>query len=271
MGITVKKIIELLKIKHSLDLVIEECKTGATWYNFNCSRLDLIAIKRSWKHPNIYGYEIKTSRGDFINDEKWKSYISYCNSFYFVAPPGIIDKNELPPEAGLIITSKNGNKLFKKKNAPLRSIDKIENIMNMFQYILICRSKIVKYNKEMENREYWEKWLEEKDESKELGYKVSKKIKILVNERITKIRVKNEKLEKENERYKFIYDFLRENGFDDYSIKAFTRWDIKNKLKEILIEKKTGIPGGFKEALILAIKQMTIIRELIDKNEKTFG
>ena len=75
---------------------------------------DLLAINKV--NGYITEYEIKISRGDFKNDfkkEKKHKLISDCheykfesklipNYFYYVTPPGLIDKKELPEYAGLI-------------------------------------------------------------------------------------------------------------------------------------------------------------------------
>jgi len=47
----------------------------------------------------IRGYEFKVDRQDFLNEiktEKWKRYLSYCNTFSFVCPKGLIKKSEAP-------------------------------------------------------------------------------------------------------------------------------------------------------------------------------
>ena len=55
-----------------------------------------------WRPGKSWGYEIKVSRGDFLQDKKWKDYLQFCNYFYFLAPKGIIKPDELPKEIGLI-------------------------------------------------------------------------------------------------------------------------------------------------------------------------
>jgi hypothetical protein len=60
------------------------------------------------------GFEFKVSRSDFLADlkprpqryrdtlPKWKSYLKYCNLFYWVSPEGMIQPNEVEPPAGLV-------------------------------------------------------------------------------------------------------------------------------------------------------------------------
>ena len=59
----------------------------------------------------IRGFEFKVSRADFLHEirtGKWKRYLSYCHTFSFVCPKGLIDKSEIPPKVGLLwITTVN--------------------------------------------------------------------------------------------------------------------------------------------------------------------
>jgi hypothetical protein len=92
--VTSGDIIKLLKTKHSEDIFVPECKDGPSGSSF--AMIDAWAMPRSWSHPAVTAYEIKISRSDFVRDNKWQKYLACCNLFYFVAPTGIIDPNELP-------------------------------------------------------------------------------------------------------------------------------------------------------------------------------
>jgi hypothetical protein len=80
-------------------------------------RVDLMVI--DLRTYCVYGYEIKTSRSDFVSDDKWTSYTPFFNYFYFATPPGIIKKTELPDEVGLLEFSGTGNnkRLYQAKKA----------------------------------------------------------------------------------------------------------------------------------------------------------
>ena len=62
-------------------------------------------------HRKIKGYEFKINRSDFLTEirtGKWKRYLTYCHTFSFVCPKGLIDKNEVPSKIGLLwITTAN--------------------------------------------------------------------------------------------------------------------------------------------------------------------
>ncbi len=86
----------------------------STWSYTNLSlgrihediRLDAIMINVERQH--IRGFEFKTSRNDFKSDNKWHKYLKYCNTFTFVCPEGVINKNELPNGIGLVYVSPDG-------------------------------------------------------------------------------------------------------------------------------------------------------------------
>ena len=143
--ITSSDLKNLLRLKYEKDYVcIDECKTGASFGHYRI--IDFWAMKKSWTNPGIIACEIKVNRQDFLADDKWKKYLDYCNEFYFVAPKGIIEKDELPPEAGLLITSTNARLLYCKKKAPFRDVKIPDSI---FRYILMWRASIDKEGKAM--------------------------------------------------------------------------------------------------------------------------
>src|SRR5262249_20060706 len=51
--------------------------------------------------------EIKSCRADFVSDQKWRSYLDYCDAFAFAIGPGF-PRELLPPETGLIIADRFG-------------------------------------------------------------------------------------------------------------------------------------------------------------------
>jgi len=63
-------------------------------------RFDVVGIAKYTRQVRIY--EIKSSRGDFLCDQKWERYLDYCTHFSFVAPAGAIFRWELGRDVGLI-------------------------------------------------------------------------------------------------------------------------------------------------------------------------
>lgn len=250
------KILTLLLRKHSDDLCVPECKTGATWYNPKFQKLDLWVMKKSWTKPWITGYEIKNTRSDFLKDNKWSGYLEYCTDFYLVAPPGVIQPEELPADAGLLVTSKNMTMVYTKRKAVHRNIEIPDSI---FRYILMWRVQITNTRQAGQSmQDYWKAWLAEKDKKKELGWNVSKKIRELVTENITKVEGKNHQLERENERLAEIKNLVKELGITET---YFSTYQVKDKLRAKVKELETGIPDGLSLYLDDAIKNLTLIRE----------
>jgi hypothetical protein len=214
-------------------------------------------MKRSWAHPLSVGYEIKVSRNDFLRDDKWHSYLEYCNTLYFVCPPEIIKPDELSPEVGLLWVSKNGKMLMLKKKAHYREVTIPESF---YQYILMCRVKITASAFTMHDDpdhkyHYWKQWLSEKMEKQDIGNAASKRIQEIVLEKIGRAERDNEKLRSEIEAYKEIREFADSVGFD------FRGWrtahDAKEKIKEIM----SVVPREFIDHVDGAIQGLTKIRE----------
>lgn len=66
-------------------------------------------------------YEIKVSREDFRrdNDEKQSGALAFSDRFYYVTPPGLLTKADLPEWAGLLEC--DGQRLITIRRAPVRS------------------------------------------------------------------------------------------------------------------------------------------------------
>ena len=167
-------LVALLALKHAKDLFVRECKDGPTWTS-NHLRLDAWVLKRSYAQPNIWGYEVKASRSDFLKDDKWPGYLPLCNEFSFVCPSGAIQPEELPEGVGLLWAAKTGTRLFTKRKAPHREI---EPPINLFLYILMSRATIGGDRKTERgvNIEWWTRWLAGQTHAYELGGRVSEKL-----------------------------------------------------------------------------------------------
>lgn len=117
---------------------ITECKTCSTYFPDpqGLLKFDGLAITKSYTKPNIIGYEIKVSRNDFLQDNKWHLYLQYCNEFYFVVPKGLVKKEELPDHVGLIYFNPDTKALRTIKKALYRQI---EEPVGVYKYIIFSR------------------------------------------------------------------------------------------------------------------------------------
>lgn len=235
---TADTILKLLLKKHKNDICVPECKSGQSWTKEKVKIFDLWAMKKSYTNPTAWVYEIKVARQDFLQDNKWQSYLPYCTDFYFVAPTGVIDPAEVPEQAGLLLSSKNGTRLYCKKKAPCRHVE-IPN--SVYKYILMSRTKIVNstyYNNESNQKEYWQQWLDNKQESKALGYNVSAKIRRLYEKNIELVQINQRQLDGKMERLEECRKILKELGFNENNL----GWAYDEKLRQKIAEINEGFP-----------------------------
>lgn len=70
----------------------------------------------------VYGFEIKVSKSDWKREladaDKSAPIQRFCDRWYIVTPPGIVDRAELPKTWGLMEADKEGTKLITKVEAP---------------------------------------------------------------------------------------------------------------------------------------------------------
>lgn len=233
---TEKTIQRLLASRHTKDVFITNVKTGSSW-GVGCQQIDAWAMKRSWAHPLISGYEIKISRGDFMRDEKWREYLHYCNAFYFVCPHGIIQPEELPAEAGLLVVSKGGLRLFTKKKAPHREVTVPEE---MWRHIIMSRTRITRGiggdPEKQTGRERWTEWLKHKKIDRQFGYDVGKALAKKINFEIHEARKKNKQLQNQMKEYADIKAFIEEElgvKLNEYSTESLARKEARRRLEII--------------------------------------
>lgn len=200
-------LIEMLAEKHREDLFVAECKNGPT-HTASHRRLDAWAMKRSWVNWRAYGYEIKHSRGDFRRDEKWRDYLPLCTDFYFVAPKGLLKKDEIPPEAGLM--EPWGSRLIVVKKAPVRDTPLHDGLAT---YVLMCRV-VVKEERTLDRIAYWKEWLEEKAERQTVGHMVARQMRVRYEREVEAVRSENYRLREESNCLKMIAEHAKSLGLD---------------------------------------------------------
>jgi hypothetical protein len=200
--------------------------------------MDAWVMLKQWSSPCCIGYEIKVDRADFLRDEKWPGYLPLCNRFYFVAPPEVIRPEELPPEAGLLRVSNTGAKLYQKKKAPHRDVEIPENL---FRYILMCRAKITPALIESDRLRVYREWLEEKTDTRKLGYAIRGRIGEVMRE----LHFENERLRGENAGFDQLRKILAEAKINNYH-----DWDKASRLqKAIQARLRDVVPPDFDRRL----------------------
>lgn len=154
---------------------ITECKTCSTYFPDPQGLLifDGLAITKSYTKPCITGYEIKISRSDFLQDAKWHLYLQYCNEFFFVVPKGLIKKEELPENVGLIYYNPDTNILRTVKKALYREI---EEPVGVYKYIIFSRLDEDRVPFYESRAEYAEEYLADKSKKRRLGKEFGSKL-----------------------------------------------------------------------------------------------
>lgn len=258
--ITAREILGLLAIRHSGDVFVPECKDGPTQYVRGHSRLDAWTMPRSWAHPACTGYEIKVSRSDFLGDNKWQAYLSLCNLLYFVAPAGVIEKDEVPEGCGLLCVSKNGRMLRVAKKAPHRDVEIPEDL---WRYILMCRANITAPNMNgggVPKAVYWRNWLREKVEKRELGREVSRGLQETFRTRVTKVEAEQKVIEVQMRPLNDAKEILDSIGITLYS------WQDRKSLRETLLKKfYATIPSALHYHVERAARELASFRDTLEK------
>lgn len=176
--ITSKDIKIALKLMHSnrQTYFITECKTCSSYFPDPQGLLifDGLAITKSYTKPCIVGYEIKVSRSDFLQDNKWHLYLQYCNEFFFVVPKGLIKKDELPDNVGLIYYDPNAKR---ELNTVKKSLYRqIEEPVGVYKYIIYSRLEEDRIPFYEDRANYAKDYLEDVAYKKCIGEKLGSKL-----------------------------------------------------------------------------------------------
>lgn len=171
--ITAEDIIALLRSKHAEDVFVPECKNGPTQSvgRGELLKLDAWVMFKSWAHWATLGYEVKVSRSDFEQDQKWIKYLDYCHAFSFVCPGGLIRAGDLPKGVGLIWVSQNGTTLHTKIKPEYHEPD-AGKLQSLMIYVLMARAKVdaeQAKQPEIERLRGMREWVEHAEAKKELA------------------------------------------------------------------------------------------------------
>ena len=183
--VTARDIKIALAKKHQAEFFLTEVKNGPTQYGSNLLIFDAVAIYKSWSRPQIRGYEIKVSRSDFLRDAKYSQYLPYFHEFYFVVPTGLVQRQEVEENIGLIWYNPEKGSLTTKKKAVYRDI---EIDAAMLLYIIMNRLENDRIPFYSEKAEYWRDWLKNKVNNRDLAWHVKSKLLDQVRELESEIR-----------------------------------------------------------------------------------
>lgn len=221
------ELLAALKLRHSSDLFIPECKDGPTQTSSH-RRLDAWVLVKTWSPVTTIGYEIKVSRSDWIRDQKIDHYMMLVHRFFVVAPKGIVQPEELPEGAGLIEAIGNDPRLVTRRQAVRHDIELPDNLLI---YVLMARVKETQEYTPANERELrmgaLRDWTEDRNERERLSYAVNGKIQQKFNEQEARLReIERRMLELDGVRKR-----ICEMGFDPE--KPIDGWAVKERLDRL--------------------------------------
>ena len=161
------EILQVLQQRHKTDLWTTEVKDGPSTM-VQTSRMDGLAIKRSWTHPRFVGYEVKVSRSDFLRDNKWDAYLPLTHQFSFACPWELIMPPELPDAVGLYWATPSG-KLKQVRKPMLRPMQELPTWL--LYYVVISRLDPDRHPFFSSSREYIAAFVDDKAGRRTLGRK----------------------------------------------------------------------------------------------------
>jgi hypothetical protein len=267
-AISASTLLDAIKLRHSTDLVIPECKNGPTQMGSH-RRFDAWVLVRTWSPITMIGYEIKVSRSDWRRDEKLADYQGLCHQLYIVAPKGVVPVEELPESVGLIEAVGDGSRLVTRRKASRREIPLPGELL---VYILMARVAPKQEDdgdwasperRREHNRQQLEQWAKTKSDRRELSYLLSEKIREQFHAQEKAIAAAEER----NKELAGIRARIVELGFNpDESLSA---WRVSSRLSEMA--GKVG--GNLPRLLATTIREMQsahdAIEELVNRAAKS--
>ena len=194
---------------------ITECKTCSTYFPDpqGLLKFDGLAITKSYTKPCIIGYEIKVSRNDFKQDNKWHLYLQYCNEFFFVVPTGLVKKEELPDNVGLIYYNPDTKALRTVKKALYRQI---EEPVGVYKYIIFSKLEEDRLPFYEDKAEYARAYLEDQKDKKYIGHTLGSKMAKDLEEAYKRLEAVRHK-EADIERWEKVEKLLRQHDLLGWS------------------------------------------------------
>lgn len=247
---------EALRKRHQGETFLTEVKTGPTMYAEagSLQKIDALAIKPSWANPRFTAYEVKVSRSDFLADDKWTNYLSYCHKFYWACSTGLIKPEEVSDPCGLVWV--NGDGGWSVRKAALYR--PIEIPWEMLYYIIISKLRSDRHPFFSSTKEYFEAYVQDKHDKILLGDMVSEKWRAdlaAMDERVKQA----ERRAKEAELALQVLEVLKQQKI------RVTDWGGKFSPAELVERLQSNAPSGLKDRLQQAQSAITNALWLLDK------
>lgn len=126
-------------------------------FTYGDLRVDAIIIdtKKRW----IRAFEIKTSKADFVQDDKWTMYSQFCSSLSIICPADLIQPEEVKKPFGLLWVlpmvlqnpySAQNRRLAWKKYP--QNFQKRNSLAWLWTYVRVIEMELVRLNWEVHNK-----------------------------------------------------------------------------------------------------------------------
>lgn len=168
---TASQITKLLEARHAKDVFVPECKMGAAGSRI----LDGWALLSTWSPLTTIGYEIKVSRSDWTQDQKFDEYRAACHLFMVVAPKGVVQPGELPHGVGLLepLGAGTGCRLVLRGKAVRQEPD-TSKLVKLMAHVLMWRKDTRDYGMQTkaQRASHWRVWADERQDFQLVGRSV---------------------------------------------------------------------------------------------------
>ncbi len=202
-------------------IVFAEVGIGSRWLQgSNLPVPDVMTLRYSYTRPDVTIYDIKNSKQDFsqdVNKAKYKRYLTFCDRFYFATSIGLLRKNEVPEDAGLIVYSSGKNTWSVVKASPRykAKLDQIE-----WQSLMMAKYATERRARRLKERIVWKENLSVADKVKNLSHEVALKIR---------------EVEGVDEKIKDIKKLVAEGlGIDPEELYKRSEWDLRNCIRKVI-------------------------------------
>lgn len=224
-------ILRILQQRHRRDLWLTEVKDGPSTLA-QTSRLDALAIKKSWTQPRFVGYEVKISRSDFLRDDKWVTYLPVTHQFSFACPWDLIQPDELPPEVGLYWVREDGG-LKQVRRPTLRPMTTLPT--HLLYYLVLSRLSPDHHPFFTNQREQAVAYVSDRPERQELGRIVGSRM----SEELSALEHRKRMLENRIDATRYAYDQLC-HTLEEAGLPT-NEWELKVALASLQVGARTGI------------------------------
>lgn len=180
---TAQHLKQLLADRHCADAFVPECKMGSV----GSRSLDGWVLLPTWSPLTTIGYEIKVSRSDWLQDQKFEEYRAVCHLFFVVAPKGVIERQELPSGVGLLepIGSGTGERLVMRLK-PARNEPDSKKLVSLMAHALMWKRAEGDHKRMDRQRQaaFWREWVEQKQDFHRVGRNVRGRMRKMLSEAI---------------------------------------------------------------------------------------